>query len=56
MRLLWGLIWASCFFALSLQKPRSWRQDAESLNRARAGEGRVGSEGPDSGGGLEAGC
>ncbi|XP_010830626.1 PREDICTED: complement C4-B-like isoform X1 [Bison bison bison] len=22
MRLLWGLIWASCFFALSLQKPR----------------------------------
>lgn len=40
MRLLWGLIWASGFFALSLQKPRSWRQDAESLDRARAGEGK----------------
>lgn len=49
MRLLWGLIWASGFFALSLQKPRSWRQDAESLDRARADEGKWAPRGPDSG-------
>lgn len=42
MRLLWGLIWMSNFFALSLQKPRSWRKDTVVLERDRAGDGRAG--------------
>lgn len=35
MRLLLGLILASSFFVLSLQKPRSWRKDAGVLKQGQ---------------------
>lgn len=39
MRLLWVLIWASSFFALSLQKPRSWKQDARDPKQGQGWRG-----------------